>query len=670
MRGEKVYVDVILPLKLRGTLTYSAPKGTREGSWVMVKVRNYSTAGVVEKVLDALPEGMDETLVREVEPVADKAPVEGREIELWKDIAQYYMCTVGEVFKAAYSTALQRAVTKVPKRKPAAEKERPEAGPIRLKELSPAQKDTEVRIREGLSRRKPVLLHGVTGSGKTEIYMKLAAEQLQEGRSVLMLVPEIAISRQLQQRVEDIFGGSLLVFHSKQTVPLRKKTIELLRSSDKPYIVLGTRSAVFLPFKKLGLVIIDEEHDHSYKQEDPAPRYNGRDAAIMLGTRLGAGILLGSATPSLESLYNVAAGKYGLARLDSKFHTGAPPKVEIIDTVQERRLGNMQGSFSRGLLKQIRRTADRGEQVMVFRSRRAYSPLVQCIVCGTVPKCPRCNVSLSYHKFNNTLSCHYCGHTASFSPYCKQCGEPAIAEIGAGTEKIEEELQKAFPDLTVARFDADTTASPSAEEKMIKEFAAGRIDILVGTQMITKGFDFEKLSLVAIINADSILSVQDFRCDEKALQLISQLLGRAGRRETPGKLVIQTSQSNHPVLQAATVAERRFDSSAALEERRLLRYPPYVRLIKITVKDRQEGRLWNVCRRISETAFQSGVRDIAGPIAPVPEFVDKCHVREFWIKLDRNGSLAPIKKALSAGIELLEKEFKGGPSIILDVDPL
>lgn len=670
MADGKVYVNVILPLKLRGTLTYCAPQEIQEGGWVRVRIRNCNAIGIVEKVLDRLPSGMNPERIKTLEPVPDKAPVGKQEVDFWKDIAQYYMCTEGEVFKAAYSTSIQNAVTKVPKRKPAQAKEKAEADFSRLKELSPAQLEAEAIIRRGLDKGRPVLLHGITGSGKTEIYLKLAAEQLQSGRSVLMLVPEIAISRQLQQRVEAIFGNSLLVFHSKQTVPSRKKTIEALRSGERPRIVLGTRSAVFLPFKKLGLVIVDEEHDHSYKQEDPAPRYNGRDAAIMLGTRLHAGILLGSATPSLESLYNVSAGKYSLARLENKYHDSSLPSVEIIDTVQERRLRNMQGSFSRGLLKQIKQTADRGEQVMIFRSRRAYSPFVQCGLCGNIPKCPHCNVSLSYHKFSNTLSCHYCGYGTAFSPYCKECGEPALEGRGTGTEKLEEELQSVFPDLEVARFDAETTASKTVEEKTIKDFAAGNIDILVGTQMITKGFDFEKLSLVAIINADSILAVQDFRSDEKALQLITQLLGRAGRRDKPGKLVIQTAQADHPVIKAALEAGRPTDPAPALEERRIFRYPPYVRLITITVKDRQEGRLWNVCRRISEAAAQCGIKDIAGPITPALEMVDKYHIREFWIKLERDRSLVPIKKALSERIELLEKEFKGGPSIILDVDPL
>lgn len=635
-----------------------------------VKIRNLNTVGIVEKVLDKLPAWLDEQKVKSVESVPDKTPVGKEEIEFWKEIAQYYMCTVGEVFKAAYSTSLQNAVTKEPKRKQAAGKAAAEADFSKLKELSPAQTAAEATIRNGFEKGKPVLLHGVTGSGKTEIYLKLAAEQLQNGRSVLMLVPEIAISRQLQQRVEAVFGSSLLVFHSKQTVPSRKKTIEALRTEDKPKIVLGTRSAVFLPFKKLGLVVVDEEHDHSYKQEDPAPRYNGRDAAIMLGTSHKANILLGSATPSLESVFNVKSGKFSIARLESKFHESGLPAVEIIDTVKERRLGNMQGSFSRGLLKQIRQVADRGEQIMVFRSRRAYSPFVQCNHCGNIPKCPHCNVSLSYHKFNNTLSCHYCGWSTSFSPYCKECGEPALSAKGTGTEKIEEELQEAFPDLSVARFDADTTVSKAAEEKTIKDFAAGKINILVGTQMITKGFDFEKLSLVAIINADSILAVQDFRSDEKALQLFTQLLGRAGRRDKPGKMVIQTAQSDHPVLQAALRAGEPADRAAALEERRLFRYPPYVRLITITIKDRQEGRLWNVCRHISEAAAQCGITDVAGPVTPSLEMVDRYHIREFWIKLERDRKLVSIKKALSERIELIEKEFKGGPSIILDVDPL
>lgn len=669
MAAEKTYANVILPLKLRETLTYCTSPEAKPGDWVKVRIRNCDAIGIVENVSLTLPDCIDADRIKTAEIIPGKESVGKEEISFWKDIAQYYMCTVGEVFKAAYSTALQKAVAKESGR-PATQKGTPASEGCGPSSLSPAQQAALGEIKAGLATGKPVLLHGITGSGKTEIYMKMAAEQLQNGRSVLMLVPEIAISRQLQQRVEKAFGDKVLVFHSKQTAPSRKRVIEALRRNDSPKIVLGTRSAVFLPFRHLGLVVVDEEHDHSYKQEDPAPRYNGRDAAIMLGTRLNSDIVLGSATPSLESLFNVSTGKYCMVRLDTKFHDSPPPTVEIIDTVRERRLGNMQGSFSRGLLKQIRKRIDNGEQVMVFRSRRAYAPFVQCSICGTVPKCPQCNVSLSYHRFNNTLSCHYCGWSTSFSPYCKNCGEPSLADRGAGTEKIEEELRAAFPDLNVARFDADTASGKKAEEKTIKEFAEGRTDILVGTQMITKGFDFENLSLVVIVNADSILAVQDFRSDEKALQLITQLLGRAGRRNKAGKLVIQTAQSDHPVFKTVSGSGGTADNSAALAERRLFNYPPYVRLITITVKDPQEGRLWNVCRRISEAAAECGITDIAGPLTPSPGMVGRCHIREFWIKLQRDRRMSIIKKALSERIELIEKEFKGGPSIIIVVDPL
>ena len=675
---EKRYVEVLLPLKLRKTLTYRIPDRDRAeedddracpGAWVQVPLRGHPALGVVVRVCDRAPVGVNLSAIEAVTAWVDKPRVTMDELGFWHAIADYYLCTDGEVFKAACNAGLQRMILQ--KDKPAkARKAGAQTTDFVLNPLSENQLKALEQIRKGFSVHKPVLLHGATGSGKTEIYLHLAAEQLKAGRDVLYLVPEIAVSKQLQQRIEAAFGKRVLVFHSRTTVPQRYRVIDTLRRDPTPRIVLGTRSAVFLPFRRLGLIVVDEEHDRSYKQDDTAPRYNGRDAALMLADRHKAGILLGSATPSCEARYNVETRKFALASLPQRFHGGTDPAVEIIDTARARRLGDMQGSFSRKTLKEMASTLQAGKQVMVFRSRRAYAPTVQCEACGEVATCPHCHVALSYHKFNTTLSCHYCGYRQPYTLRCPSCGEVALAERGAGTEKIEEELREAFPDRRVERFDADTTVRKADQERLIRDFASGNIDILVGTQMITKGFDFEHLAMVVIVSADSLFAVQDFRSDERAFQLLMQLMGRSGRRGEPGRIVIQTFQPDHPVLQRLLHPEAPDGQARALlAERKAFTYPPYVRMIAITVKDRYEGRVWNVCRLIREAAQAIGISDIAGPVTPAVDVVAGEQIAQFWIKLPRSKALPAAKRALYERIEQIDNDFKGHTTIIIDVDP-
>ena len=679
MVEEKRYVEVLLPLKLKDALTYRLPAGfpATAGTWVQVPLRGHPVLGVVTALRDSAPVGVSLSSIGEVEAILAIPPAAPAELSFWQALADYYLCTPGEVFKAACNAGLQKLMLHPPKpRQPRKKKAvKGDAGgnepgtPYPLHPLSDSQQAAVGQIREGFAQHKPVLLHGVTGSGKTEVYLHLAAEQLQQGRDVLYLVPEIAVSKQLQQRLEAVFGDSLLVYHSRTTVPQRYAVLDTLRRDPAPRIVLGTRSALFLPLRKPGLVVIDEEHDRSYKQDDTAPRYNGRDAALMLAALHKADVLLGSATPSCESLYNVQARKFALAELPGRFFGGGEDAVEIIDTARALRLHNMEGSFSRKLLKEMAAVLEAGRQVLVFRSRRAYAPVVQCEACGETVKCPHCNVALSYHRFNNTLSCHYCGYHRPHTLRCPSCDELALVERGSGTEKLEEELQAAFPGRTVARFDADTTQSKTAEEKLIRDFAAGKIDILVGTQMITKGFDFEHLALTVIVSADSLFAVQDFRSDERALQLLRQLAGRSGRRGAPGRLVIQTFQPDHPVLQRLVAGVQTETATDLLAERLQFQYPPYVRMISVTVKDRYEGRVWNVCRLIKEAADAVGIRDIVGPTTPAVDVVAGEHIAQFWIKLPRNRNLAAVKRAFRERIDAIDRDFKGHTAIVVDVDP-
>ena len=675
MAVEKRYVEVLLPLKLKEPLSYRLPEGwpVAEGSWVQVPLRGHPALGVVLRVSDSAPVGVNLSSIEAVEAVLAVPAATPMERTFWHAVADYYLCTPGEVLKAACNAGIQKQMLQPPKPPKTPKKKTQEAdvpASYPLCELSEAQQTALTQVCTGFAQHKPVLLQGVTGSGKTEIYLHLAAEQLKQGKDVLYLVPEIAVSKQLEQRLAAVFGPQLLVYHSRTTVPQRYKVMDTLRRDGTPRVVLGTRSAVFLPFRKLGLVVIDEEHDRSYKQEDMAPRYNGRDAALMLAGLHKADVLLGSATPSCEARFHVQQHKYAEVRLTERYYGGNAPEIEIIDVAQALRLHNMEGAFSRKLLKEMAAVLDAGRQVMVFRSRRAYAPVVQCEACGEVVKCPHCNVALSYHRFNNSLSCHYCGYRRPYTLRCPACNEVALVERGSGTEKLEEELREAFPDRVVARFDADTTQSKTAEERMIRDFAAGKIDILVGTQMITKGFDFERLALVVIVHADSLFAVQDFRSDERAFQLLTQLMGRAGRRGDPGKLVIQTFQPEHPVIRRLLEPAPFPDlAGEMLVERKGFAYPPYVRLIALTVKDRYEGRVWNVCRLIKEAADAIGIRDIAGPTAPAVDVVAGEHIAQFWIKLPRDRNLAATKRALYMRVDQIEREFKGHTTLIIDVDP-
>ena len=687
MAERMQYADVLLPLHLSKELTYRLPDDDptspadpshspadssqlpATGDWVRVKVGAHAYLGVVTGLrarcdLDPL----------KVKPLLERAQlpsVSAGDIAFWRELADYYMCTPGDVFKAAFPLYLRNQADVKPRRK-ASQSTSPDYS--LLPPLSPAQQRALDGIEGHFAGRKPVLLHGVTGSGKTEIYMHLARRRMEAGRSVLFLVPEIAMSRQLQDRLQKVFGDTLLVFHSRQSAAQRKAVIDRLLTGTGPFLVLGTRSAVLLPARNLSLIIIDEEHDASYKQDDPAPRYNGRDAAMLLAARTGAKVLLGTATPSYESLYNIAAGKYHCVALSEKFHGTPEPRVVLIDTVKAAALHTMKGPFSQQLLNEIERTTARGEQVLVFRSRRAYATMVQCDRCGWIPRCPNCHVPLTYHKFNHTLECHYCGVSQPFPERCPSCGEGTPVPLGAGTEKLEELLQEHFPGLTIARFDADTASQRRTEEKILSDFAAGKIDILVGTQMITKGFDFDGLSLVAVVGADSLLAVQDFRADERALQLLRQFRGRAGRRDRPGKLLVQTAQSGHPVFERLCGGDRPEQEAAllqaSLEERRSFGFPPFVRLIVLSVRDASEGRLWHLCRDIETALRNSGIREAGGPVAPQNEQVGKQHIRQFFLRLPRDGRLARTKRALAAELEAISLRYRGHVDITIDVDPL
>lgn len=772
----------MFPVTSTGSVTERDKEQVRVGDRVRVNFAGKEYVGVVS-MADAGKQAEEMGIVDKVKPILGMAeglePVTKEEIELWRQIAEYYLCTVGEVYKAAYPAqkvekevvqARQEALKvereeknrtkiadKIKRLEERAEKKAELAAKARKSEsrerylaekemlegkigllvrkltsmvgelcrttgsvtgygdsvtyhqdeepiggsiietsegtekeisLSAAQEEAYSKIKETFAKGKPALLHGVTGSGKTEIYLKLAQETLAMGKNVLYLVPEIALSRQLEDRISETFP-ELLVFHSGETMSRKREVATVLRHAGEPaegkgYVVLGTRSAIFLPHKDLGLVIVDEEHDTSYKQDSPAPRYNGRETAIMMAKIFGANIILGSATPSLESLYNCSVGRYGLVTLNKRFYDAADSDIEIIDTIAERRKNGMIGNFSRKLIEHIGKCLGEQRQVLILRERRAYSPIVQCQECGDIPKCRCCNVSLSLHRRadgSERLVCHYCGRVYEYTGKCHKCGGE-LKPLGSGTQKIEEEASKLFPNARIARLDSDTAQSRKYETDTIRKFSNGEIDILIGTRMVAKGFDFSGLSLVAVLKADSILGQEDYRADERGLQLLEQFRGRCGRRGEKGLFVIQTSQPEHPVYQSI---DGKLDENGTmarfLGERKLFGYPPYSRVIGVVIKDYNQARVDLLSRDLGEylrgalavkVSFAPGVQNgpnVIGPYSPAIDKISNQNIRQIRVLLPKDRSLARNKETLAAAVERFEKEKKYSGHIALDVDP-
>lgn len=667
-------MDVIIPLKFRDSVTYSLPKSLEgsivPGSIVKVTVVGRSYTAVVLRVKD-VPD-FDPSKIIPLRDVVKFPPVTQANMDFLRQVASYYMCSLGEAFRfAAPSTvkALKRDRAKGADAEEAAGNGSggQEPAGAALPVLSDEQAKAADSIRNLFSSGKNVLLHGVTGSGKTEIYITLADECLRKGRSVLYLVPEVALSRQIQKRLEEHFPGSLLVYHSRQTAAHKREVYERVASCtecSEPYVILGLRSALFLPYRNLGLIIVDEEHDTSYKQTDQAPRYHGRDTALMLGRIMHCPVLLGSATPSFESLFNVQVGRLGLVSLTHSYFGGEDSSVVLVDMRKERRKNAVKGPFSLILLKAIAARLERREQVLIFRSRRAYASAVECGECGAVLRCPRCNIPLSYHKFNHSLSCHYCNYSTPFPAVCPECGKDALRMLGDGTEKIEEALQELFPEARIGRFDADIAKDKREEARILKQFAEGKIDMLVGTQMITKGFDFSRLTLTAVLKAETVTSVFDFRADERALQLLRQLMGRAGRRSSSGEMIVQTFRAEHPVFNMLLHPGGE-DIRGLMEERREFGYPPFTRIIRISVKSKEKERSECLARDVSATLNRSGFQDVSGPAAPPQNRTAGEYILQLLVKIDRSHSWEQAKNRLY-------RELRRIPSteLTIDVDPV
>lgn len=536
--------------------------------------------------------------------------------------------------------------------------------------LSPAQQQALGELKTAFATHDVALLQGVTSSGKTEIYTTLITEALARGEQVLYLLPEIALTTQIISRLRARFADDVAVFHSR--MPQHERTDLWMRcvSGKPPRVIVGARSALFLPYKRLGLVVVDEEHDPSYKQHEPAPRYNARDMAIVLAALHGGKVLLGSATPSMESLHNARTGKYGLVQLLVRFGDVRMPVITRVDLRDAARRKLMRGHFTTTLTEQIQQALDKREQVIVFQNRRGYVPVWQCETCSWVPECDQCDVSLTYHKFQHQLRCHYCGRHYEPPTHCGQCGSPRLRMLGFGTEKIEEELGELFPKARIARMDQDTTRGKNALDRILTAFGQGAVDILVGTQMVTKGLDFDHVSTVAILNADNLMRFPDFRAHERAFQLMAQVAGRAGRRKTAGTVIIQAQEMQHPILELVVHHDVDGMYQRELEHRRAHGYPPFMRLVQLTLKHRSEERVSRTAHELANALRPHFGEHVLGPEIPVVSRIRDKHIRRLMVKLARSTHHAD-KEFLRDTIDRIFGDVAHSPvQLVTDVDPM
>lgn len=755
------YVDVILPLPLEGTFTYSLPEAMADKVCLGVRVlvplgKSKTYTAMVVRVHEDAPEFK----TRDILQVIDTEPVMlERQMRLWQWIATYYMSTLGDVFKAALPAGLKAEENYRPKTvrcvtlpanlrseqslhlvisilSKAIKQQQTfntylqlshwdnidgetspehiqevacdelqnvagasdavlrqlinrkflevyhrevgriggggEAHPENIQPLSEAQQDAMNQIRTQFMAKNVVLLHGVTSSGKTEIYIHLIQKAIDEGKQVLYLLPEIALTVQMTRRLQQVFGSRLGIYHSKysdaERVEIWKKQL-----SDEPYdVVLGARSAVFLPFTRLGLVIVDEEHETSFKQQDPAPRYHARSAAIVLARMYdGAKVLLGTATPSMESYYNASMGKYGYVRLTTRYRDVAMPEIRVVDTKDLYRRKMMQGMFSPDLLVAIRAALKDKKQVILFQNRRGFAPMVECKMCGWVPKCKNCDVSLTYHRSMNLLTCHYCGYTYAVPKQCPNCESTELLGRGYGTEKIEDRVHEFFPEARIARMDLDTTRSAGAYSRIINDFSAGRTDILIGTQMVSKGLDFSGVTVVGILNADTMLNYPDFRAYEHAFQMLSQVSGRAGRRDERGLVILQTKSADLPVIRQVVDGDFASFARDLLEERRMFRYPPYWHLVYVYLRHRTEQLVESAAIELASRLRQVFADRVLGPDKPSVARVKTESIRKIVLKLELGIDLQLARRCMyEARAALMQDKRYATMTIYFDVDPL
>lgn len=754
------YVDVILPLPLEGTFTYSVPEPmvaqVRMGVRVLVPLgRSKTYTAMAVRLHSEKPEFETRPIIQVID--AEPVLIE-QQLRLWQWISTYYMSPIGDVFKAALPaglkaeenyrpktvrcvtlpanlrseqslhmalTILKRALkqhqtfstylqlshwSEIDGETPPAhiaeiacdelqnaanasdavlrqliqrnflELYHREVGrlnasgeyhPERIQPLSPAQQAAEDSIQKQFNEKNVILLHGVTSSGKTEIYIHLIKKAIDEGRQVLYLLPEIALTVQMTRRLHNVFGSRLGIYHSKYSDAERVEIWKKQLSSEPYDVILGARSAVFLPFTRLGFVIVDEEHETSFKQQDPAPRYHARSTAIMLARMYeGAKVLLGTATPSMESYHNACTGKYGYVQLTTRYKDVAMPEIRVVDTKDLYHRKMMRGAFSPDLLEAMRTALSNKKQVLLFQNRRGFAPMVECKVCGWVPKCKNCDVSLTYHRSMNLLTCHYCGYTYPVPKQCPNCESTELLGRGYGTEKIEDRVRELFPEARIARMDLDTTRSAGAYGRIIDDFSCGRTDILIGTQMITKGLDFSGVTVVGILNADTMLNYPDFRAYEQAFQMLSQVSGRAGRRDERGLVILQTKSADLPVIQQVVAGDFQTFARDLLEERSMFRYPPFYHLVYVYLRHRNEQLVDSAAIEMASRLRQAFADRVLGPDKPAVARVKTESIRKIVIKLEQGINLPLARQCMAeARTQLLQDKRYAAMTVFFDVDP-
>ena len=717
------YADIVLPLwQPLYTFAVDDNDTIAEGDAVAVQFGPKAIyTGIVWRLHDRRP--ATKTVKSVGRRLYDRPLLSPRQMQFWEWMADYYMCTLGEVMRFALPSMtkpkgasdeefsrgefrprtvvfaaagvaptdeeLQLLKRRAPKQaalleKVAAEGEIPRSrcadaaltalckkGFLKLVErettfsytdnyaatpdLTPAQQQAANEIRNGWRNLPTVLLQGVSGSGKTEIYMHLAREVIARGGDVLMLVPEIALTTQLTSRIRAVFGDRVVPYHSKLTARQRTETYLRLNGSTGGSFIVGPRSALFLPLENLQLIIVDEEHDASYRQTEPPPRYHGRDAALMLARIYGARTLLGSATPSLESYARATTGKYGYVRLDEKFGGGEPSHIIISDTLRAVKRGERRSHFNKILIDKIAERLERGEQVLLFQNRRGYSPYMTCEHCGWTPRCPVCNVTMSLHA-GNRLVCHYCGRSEVKPLRCPACNGGQVVPMGFGTEKVEAEIASLFPEARVVRLDRDSAPSQAAYERIIGSFERGEADIMVGTQIITKGLDFSRVTLTAVLNADNLLNAPDYRAAERAFQTIMQFAGRGGRRNIPAEVIIQTSEPEHPTLQQASRGDYEAMAGQQLAERRAFSYPPYARIIGISMRHPDPETLHRAAADMAAALRKRFARRVFGPTVPPNERMRGMFVVEMMLKIESGAPLSRARALLRETVDEISRQ--------------
>ena len=669
-----MYADIILPIPF-DTFTYFVPQQMERQLKVGMRVvvpfgKNKKHVGLVAAVHDRRP---DVEMVKAVEAVLDREPiVTGEQFSFWQWVSHYYMSPMGEVFKAAFPAGMKKdEEEKKRRRKNIVEQYAGMEQTQAPKTLNDEQRRAYGEILDSWKAKDITLLHGVTSSGKTEVYIHLIQKYISEGKQVLYLLPEIALTTQITNRLRAVFGSQLGVYHSK-FVDADRVAVYQKQLSQEPFsLILGVRSSVFLPFRNLGLVIVDEEHEHSFKQQDPAPRYHARSAATMLARQYGAKVLLGTATPSVETFRLAKEGRYGYVRMDKRFSDMQMPDIEVVDIKRLKFQKRMKGSFSQTLLDAIDGALKAGEQVILFQNRRGFSSFIECKTCGWVPRCEHCDVSLTYHKKTHALTCHYCGSTYTLPEHCPNCETSDFSTIGLGTERIEEQMRKFFPEARLSRMDLDTTRSSQSYERIIEEFSRHESDILIGTQMVSKGLDFDNVSVVGILDADTMLNIPDFRSYERTFQMLAQVAGRSGRKGHKGKVILQTRSADNPLIQQVVDNnyEAMFDTQ--VEERQLFRYPPFCRLIYVYLLHHDFHTVDHLATQTARLLRQSLGDRVLGPDCPAVSRVQSKHIRKIILKMRPTDSISGTRTLLhNITGQILSQPIANTLRIYFDVDPL